>query len=537
MMPEHLGRNVPSPAVAIFVVLAFVPLLAGKAVAQQPRAHSDIQLRPPEGEVPCISAARLNIGFETAEPGRLTKVELWYTQDQAATWHQQTGTRPEANGIAFDPPADGLYGFYIILHNAGGASAPAPKPGTPPQHWVRVDRAAPLVQLLQLVPDERFDLNRTILLRWATRDDNLPDRPVTLHYRTAQTKRFRLVAESLAANSTYRWTVPEDASGKLEIKITATDLAGNRGQYVADWLRIQGGEVWDVRAGQAGGGTARPPAAGGGTKGPRDRGIEGSATTTAAGTELWHRRPACDPTGETPVLPGAPAPQVSSQAAERRFHEMPEVDPRGDPGSPTRESRETAVLSNRVAAGVDVRAASEAASPQPQPSAAEDAKKRYDLGTWYRLRGEHELAVARFREALSLDPNLLQARNDLAGLLYIQGDHKSAEREFEALLEKDPQHRSALKSLAFVQAARCKFDCSEETLQKLLLFEPEDAEAWLHLGDVRMYLGDRWAAREAWAKAGFLKSAEKETADRAKKRLEAFPRDRLPGDGPGGEDE
>ncbi|MFH1418909.1 MAG: aminodeoxychorismate synthase component I [Planctomycetota bacterium] len=47
--------------------------------------------------------------------------------------------------------------------------------------------------------------------------------------------------------------------------------------------------------------TARPPAVAEGTKAPRDRGIEDAATTTSAATGLWHRRPACDPTGETPA--------------------------------------------------------------------------------------------------------------------------------------------------------------------------------------------------------------------------------------------
>ncbi len=545
-MPVRPRRNAPAVAVLFDVTLACAIALipATPLAAQQLLTASDIRTCSPEGEAPSISAARLNISFETADPGRLTKVELWYTQDQAVTWHRQTGVQPEAGGIAFAPPADGLYGFYIVLHNAGGASAPDPKPGTQPQHWVRIDRAAPMVQLLQLSPDDNFHLNRAILLRWAAQDDNLPDRPVAIHYRTAQTKRFQLVAESLAANSAYRWTVPENVSGKVEIKVTAVDRAGHHGRYIADWLRMKGEEVWDVRAGQQEGGgrgltdsnPSRKPGALNGNiennspslgimpipsafsgRESKETGSDGwevsgtSRESRASGTnESWYRSSLGDPTGD-PAGDSAGDPIGATPNLPVDANRVP-ID-------------RSAVLNNPSPVVDDSDTGLEGANLTLRPSAAKEAKKRYDLGTWYRLRGEHEVAIVRFREALAIEPNLVQAQNDLAGLLYVTGDHAGAEREYEALLEKQPRHRNALKSLAFVQAARNKFDCSIETLQKLLLLDGEDAEAWLHLGDVRMYMGDRLAAREAWTKARSIESAEPEIVQRAKKRLEAFPQE------------
>ncbi|MFQ5412167.1 MAG: tetratricopeptide repeat protein, partial [Phycisphaerae bacterium] len=158
---------------------------------------------------------------------------------------------------------------------------------------------------------------------------------------------------------------------------------------------------------------------------------------------------------------------------------------------------------------------------------AKEAKRLYDLGTWHRLRGERAVAVARYREALAIYPDFTGARNDLAGVLLLQGDVKHAEEEFARLLEHDPRHRPALKGLGLVQARKRKYRSAHETLQKLLLLDPADAEAWLHFGDVCMFMGDRRAAREAWTRIGGLDKAESAIRSRAKKRLAIYRQDRL----------
>lgn len=64
----------------------------------------------------------------------------------------------------------------------------------------------------------------------------------------------------------------------------------------------------------------------------------------------------------------------------------------------------------------------------------------YDLATWHRLRGEYDLAAARLREALELNPRLLNARNDWAGVLFLQGRHDEAEQEYRAVLAEDARY-------------------------------------------------------------------------------------------------
>jgi tetratricopeptide (TPR) repeat protein len=400
-----------------------------------------------------------------------TQAALWFTKDRGKTW-QFWGESAEAGGaIGFNADEDVLYGFYIVLSNDAGPSAPPPSPGTAPQQWVRVDRAAPVVQALSVRPDGRFSVNREIHLRWTATDDNLPDRPVALHYRTETTKAFVPIADALAARSAYKWAVPPEAVGRLEIKISATDHAGNTGTYVADYIHIE---------------AARGPGPAG-AAGPKNRIVE---TSNSGITQA-----ADDPISQVPPVDRPEGPEQWAGPARRSIE-------RGDP-APIR-----AAAYGEPDAGVDTRAS----------LACKEARNKYDLGTWHRLRGEYPQAAARYQEALALDPKLQAARCDLAGVLLLRGDADAAERELQHVLTIDPTYRPALKGLALILARQRNYQSARETLDKVLLLEPRDAEAWLAFGDVMLFAGDRSEARRAWGRAALLGEAS-DVSGRAEKRL------------------
>jgi Flp pilus assembly protein TadD len=154
--------------------------------------------------------------------------------------------------------------------------------------------------------------------------------------------------------------------------------------------------------------------------------------------------------------------------------------------------------------------------------AAFEAKKQYDLGTWHRLRGEDDVALLRYREALQISPEFTAARNDLAALLVLRGQLAEAETEYRRVLTTEAKHRPALKGLALVQAKRGSYRSAHSTLQTLLLIDPNDAETWLHFGDVSMFMGDRPAALEAWTKSRDLESKPTKTKTRAENRLDIY---------------
>ncbi len=473
------------------LIVAVLCLAAGVAIAQTTQpiadpASADAQpaqpVRPlhlPPPDVACVNRGNVRISYAVADNSAPpTRAEVWYTLDHGRTWHKVPHAVLRKNDINFEVPKDGLYGFFVILENEGGASSPPPQPGTGPQQWLNVDQTAPLVQILQVRPDPQFALNRELTIRWNINDANLGDRPVTIHYRTQQTKAYRRLVENLPPTGSHSWTVPDHLSGRLDLRISAIDEAGNTGTTDCDWLRLVANGVVDAR--------------------PRH-----ARSMTA---------------GRIDNVPGAPTHQTETRIrpAELRKRPRPQENITWDDFEPLPaelRKHHSDTKSN--------------ADTNKSQGAADDARNRYDLGTWHRLRGEHAVAVARFREALELDPDLIPARNDLAALLYLRGDYETAKREYQRILEQDPRHLSALKGLAVVEAKLRNFHSASESLEKILMFAPDDAEAWLHLGDTRLFMGDRAGAREAWTQAEALETASEEIKERARRRLTIYRADGL----------
>ena len=441
-----------------------------------------------------VAQRQIMIAFQTGpESPRVSGVDLWYTKDEGRTWKQYPDRVPATSPISFSAPDDGLYGFYIILHNSAGASSVPPAPGTKPQQSIRVDQTAPIVQVLEFRPDEHFEINREIHIRWCIKDEDLPDRPVELHFRAEQSKAYQLIADQQAPNSSYRWTVPEGAGGRIEVKITAKDRAGNLGRYVVDWLKVDpaSGKAVKLSTRANGGGTSESPGdpGSGATQANRRLSLQGSADDWSLGTEQ-------SPAGNLPL---------ESAGSDHRLG-----------SSPISSTREPGAVGTNVAYR-DPPAARSALDEKTR----QEAERLYQLGSWHRLRGEHDLAIERYQDALKLNSDLLEARNDLAAVLILQNQPDAAEREYMAVLSRDPFQVPALKGLAMLQAMQRNYASAQRTLERLLQTAPGDAEGWLYLGDVQMLAGERRPARESWLKAEAMEGAA-DVKQRAEKRLQIY---------------
>ncbi len=456
------------------VVLAAFHLPSLVLLGQASAAEPSIDPRT----IPTVATREFSIRFRAdAAGGPITRAELWYSMDGGDSWRQWSANRlaaglnsrdPEPETVAveaieFRGDEDGLYGFYVILHNVAGASAEPPQPGTRPQQWVRVVTAAPLVKLSSVRKDERFDRSRLVSIRWEVLGDHLPDRPVSLHYRTELTGSYRLLADLQEPVGAFLWTVPTEVRGRVHLKVTAKNLAGISGTAVYDNLRVDDFTATENFT-------------------PGDSGEILSTNHSPPG-----RSRANTPTSASAIT-SFPQPDETTS-------------PHGEP---------------------------DARIEPVDPATTEKARKLYDQGTWHRLRGEHDLAVARFREAVELDPRHYAARHDLAAVLLLQGRMDLAESELKRLLTADPDYRPALKTLALLHSRRKDYRSASETLQKLLLLDPRDPEVWLYFGDVALFTGDRPAAWTAWQKVGELDAATEEMRRRARTRLELYQSGQLP---------
>lgn len=382
----------------------------------------------------------------------LTGVDLYYTRDRGNSWVKAELKGPYESPLQFNAAHDGLYGLYLVFKSPAGAT-PIPSNGSSAQQWVLVDTTPPLISLRKILPDRRFNLNREIELSWKIEDADPADRPVSIYYRSENSKTYQSIAADLPSTGSTRWTVPDDVSGRIDLKIAARDLAGNRSEYVDDRLRIDADDA-----------------------------------------EVASHRSAQDD------LP------LSATGEWEDGDESGGID-----NSQASENDAPAFLSEP-----------DSGATIPDTGAAREAKKQYDLATWHRLRGENEIALSKYREAVRLLPGYQAARNDLAALLCQMNLFEEAEAEYLEVLKADGRHRAALKGLAWVQARRRNYRSAHATLEKLLLLDPKDAEAWLNFGDVRLFMGDRPAAREAWNKALALAVQDKDVRVRAEKRLAMY---------------
>lgn len=444
---------------------AFAQILLAFAAGPAPNslAESTGALPAPRPEfVRRIRTERVRVDFvlrNEREP--LTDVALWYTDDLSQSWKRARLSSGLDSPAIWEVPRDGLYGLFLIVVNAAGASALDPTPGTAPHQWVLVDTAPPELKLMSVRRDRRFAENRRLLIRWAADDLRLTERPIDIHFRSATTKTFTAIECGLPNSGAFPWNVPGHVNGEVVIKIAAHDEVGHTTEVTSEPLAI-----------------------------PDD-----SIATPA---------------------PDSPVDEPRIARAESPGNARSDTDPRNADYAP---------------AGTPLPEGLDREPPEPPPGAKpgeRPAMERFRQGTWHRQRGEWKLAEERYREALQSDPGMTPARLDLAGVLFKQRRFDEAGQEYRRILAEQPENAGALRGLALVQATNKEYQSARDTLQRLLTVRPKDPEAWLYLGDVSIFMGDRVAARTAWKKIESIPNVAPDIRERVQKRLVIYPADDSP---------
>lgn len=143
-------------------------------------------------------------------------------------------------------------------------------------------------------------------------------------------------------------------------------------------------------------------------------------------------------------------------------------------------------------------------------------------GNWYLVRGQYGMAAERLQEALEHDPELLDARHDLAGIFYRQQNYDRAITEYQAVLARNDKYESALYGAALAYVAKRDYHRSRDMLTRLLQINDRNAEAWLDLGDVLFMMGDAINARANWRRAMKIDPSAEEIVSKAQRRLELY---------------
>jgi len=157
----------------------------------------------------------------------LDSVRLWFTRDEGVTW-TLFGQDPDRQPpVAFRAAEEGLYGFYLVVSNAAGASGAEPTTGAQPQQWAFLDGTAPIVQLHRPQVDRDAADGARLSIRWTAVDGHFPPRPIELTYRLAPDGPWQVIARHLANTGRYDWKCPDGLTGTVILRLSATDEGGN----------------------------------------------------------------------------------------------------------------------------------------------------------------------------------------------------------------------------------------------------------------------------------------------------------------------
>jgi tetratricopeptide (TPR) repeat protein len=148
----------------------------------------------------------------------------------------------------------------------------------------------------------------------------------------------------------------------------------------------------------------------------------------------------------------------------------------------------------------DVAAGEPGPAGSPSDAQARDVRAR-QLSEQGRaaLAGGDAMSAARWlRDALKLEPDLVDARENLGLALYQMGDLDSAIEELRALLRRHPEAVRARLTLATALMARQDWAAARAELDEVLRRQPDRIQALYSLGLVRYARGDQNGAIDAY---------------------------------------
>jgi tetratricopeptide (TPR) repeat protein len=100
------------------------------------------------------------------------------------------------------------------------------------------------------------------------------------------------------------------------------------------------------------------------------------------------------------------------------------------------------------------------------------------MGNTFQELGKLDDAVSSYQKAISLNPNYVEAHNNLGHTLQKQGRLEEAITSFQRALALKPDITEARINLATIYTDLGRFDSAESVLSRVLEFEPEHPGAW-----------------------------------------------------------
>jgi tetratricopeptide (TPR) repeat protein len=132
-----------------------------------------------------------------------------------------------------------------------------------------------------------------------------------------------------------------------------------------------------------------------------------------------------------------------------------------------------------------------------------DGEAQYQLGLIHQQRHQYTEAAARFQQAIAIDPTLTDAHFQLGRMAREQGRLRDALGHFQTVIGQDERHSfsETLRELGGIYVAARQFGDARHELEIYTERRPYDPEGLYYYGQSLEGLGERAAARDAYARA------------------------------------
>ena len=131
-----------APAAASGAITAPVEPNASGGPSAPPAATAPADAPADEAAIRWVATRQIELEYDINPlAGAVERVEIWGTADRGQSWHLLAVDEDRQSPVLAVVDADGLWGFRMIVRQAGIAASPAPKPGDPPDLSVGVRTA------------------------------------------------------------------------------------------------------------------------------------------------------------------------------------------------------------------------------------------------------------------------------------------------------------------------------------------------------------------------------------------------------------
>ena len=180
------------------------------------------------GGLEYISSRQVLLTFSSDNDAPVKAVDLWASRDGGKTWQAKSTDRIGQNTLRYTTSEDGWHGFFLILRNSAGTSAQPPQSGHEPHLRVMIDTVAPTLQIHDITSPMPATPGELLTIRLSLIDKHLGEAGIRIFYRTQSGHEWTDGGVVTVTDAEIAWRMPENVSGPFDLRLVATDLAGNR---------------------------------------------------------------------------------------------------------------------------------------------------------------------------------------------------------------------------------------------------------------------------------------------------------------------